>query len=40
MLFDALLQEFSGNEQFVNEVIAVEIDGGEIVISRYSLPGS
>jgi predicted nuclease of predicted toxin-antitoxin system len=40
ILFDALLGESRGEEQFVNEVIELEVDSGEVVISRYSLPSS
>jgi predicted nuclease of predicted toxin-antitoxin system len=38
-LFDLILRELAGTEDFVNEVVEVTLDGGDdAVLTRYSLP--
>lgn len=37
-LFDALLSDFEANEELMNEVIEITIDGEDILFTRYDLP--
>lgn len=37
-LFDALLSEFESDEELLNEVIEITIDGEDILFARYDLP--
>jgi predicted nuclease of predicted toxin-antitoxin system len=37
-LFDALLESLDPSEQLVNEVIEIELQNGEVILSRYRLP--
>lgn len=39
-LFSLTLQELVEGGEIVNEVIEVSLDGDEVVLTRYSLPGA
>jgi len=38
-LFDALLSGLRADEELLNEVIEITIDGEDILFTRYDLPG-
>jgi predicted nuclease of predicted toxin-antitoxin system len=37
-LFEALLSEFEADEELLNEVIEIAIDGEDVLFTRYDLP--
>ncbi|MER8465873.1 DUF5615 family PIN-like protein [Mesorhizobium sp. M1396] len=37
-LFDALLEDFGPEEFLINEVIEIEIENGNAIVTRYELP--